>query len=360
MKSLNRQDWIIYGAYGYTGKLVVREAIARGRRPILAGRNEAKLKPLADEFELPLRAFDVGDAAGHLEGAGTLINCAGPFASTAEPVMAACLQRGLHYFDVTGEISVFQAAHKLHEAALKAAVILCPGVGFDIVPTDCLAALLKQELPDATHLELAFDFGTLPSMGTTRTAIQGIGDGCLIRENRALKSVGLGYSTIKVPFAGTDLWAVSLPWGDVFTSGISTGIPNAIVYGALPRVVCWSMKLSNPLRGFLARPAVQKMLVTLAGKFLDEGPDEGKRASARTGFWGRVTTADGRECSGTITGPSVYVLTVEMAVAIALEAEAREQDGGYFTASMLVGADFLSNREGYEVKVKGASGSPGS
>ncbi len=355
MKSLNRQDWIIYGAYGYTGELVVREAIARGRRPILAGRKEAKLKPLAAEFELPLRAFDVGDAAEHLDGAGTLINCAGPFESTAEPMIAACLERGLHYFDVTGEITVFQAAHKQHEAALKAGVILCPGVGFDIVPTDCLAALLKQELPDATHLELAFDFGTLPSMGTTRTAIQGIGDGCLIREHGALKSVGLGYSTIKVPFATADLWAVSLPWGDVFTSQISTGIPNAIVYGALPRAVCWSMKLSNPLRGFLARPGVQKKLVSLAGKFLDDGPDETKRANARTGFWGRVTTEDGRECSGTITGPSVYAMTAEMAVAIALEAEAWEQDGGYFTASMLVGADFLSNREGYKVEVQRAS-----
>ncbi|GMR22222.1 MAG: hypothetical protein BMS9Abin37_0556 [Acidobacteriota bacterium] len=155
-----------------------------------------------------------------------------------------------------------------------------------------------------------------------------------------------------------DLWAVSLPWGDVFTSQISTSIPNAIVYGALPRVVCWSMKLSNPLRGFLARPGVQKKLLSLAGKFLDDGPDETKRANARTGFWGRVTTEDGRECSGSITGPSVYALTAEMVVAIALEAEAWEQDGGYFTASMLVGADFLSNREGYKVKMKRASISP--
>jgi len=355
LQSPNRQDWMVYGAYGFTGELVVREAIAQGRRPILAGRNEASLKPLADKFELPLRPFDVGDAAEHLDGVGTLINCAGPFASTAEPLIAACLQRGLHYFDVTGEISIFQAAHKQHEAALKTGVILCPGVGFDIVPTDCLAALLKQALPDATHLELAFDFGTLPSMGTTRTAIQSIGDGCLIRENGVLKSVRLGYSTIKVPFASADLWAVSLPWGDVFTSHVSTRIPNAIVYGALPHAVCWLVRLSNPLRGFLARPGVQKKLVALAGRFLGDGPDESKRISARTGFWGRVTTGDGRECSGTITGPSVYAMTAELAVAIALKAESWEQDGGYFTASMLVGADFLSNREGYKVEVQRVS-----
>lgn len=353
--STNHQDWIIYGAYGYTGELVVREAIAQGRRATLAGRNEAKLKPLADKYELPLRVFDVNDAAAHLDGAGTLINCAGPFEVTAEPMMDACLERGLHYFDITGEIPVFQAAHKRHEDAIKAGVILCPGAGFDIVPTDCLAARLQQALPDATHLELAFDFGTLPSMGTARTAIQSVGEGCLIRENGELKNVGLGYRIRKVPFAHSELWSVSLPWGDVFTSQISTSIPNAIVYGALPRAICWGMKLSNPLRGILARPSIQKGLISLAQKFLNDGPDEKTRSHTPTNFWGRVTTADGRECSGIITGPSVYTMTAETAVAIALQAEGWEQEGGYFTASMLVGSDFLSNREGYEVEVYGVS-----
>ena len=351
MTSIHRKDWIIYGAYGYTGELVVREAIAQGRRQILAGRTEAKLKPLADKYDLPMRAFSINEAVEHIEGAGTLINCAGPFEITAEPMMDACLKHGIHYFDITGEIVVFQAAHYRNEQAIKAGVILCPGVGFDIVPTDCLAALLKRALPDATHLELAFDFGTLPSMGTTRTAIQGIGDGCLIRENSKLRSVGLGYRIRKIPFSSSDLWGVSLPWGDVFTSQISTGIPNAIVYGALPRAICWSMKLVNPLRGFLARPRIQKALISFAKKFLNDGPDEKTRSNTPTGFWGCVTTEDGRECSGTITAPSVYSMTAETAVAIALQAESCERSG-YFTASMLVGADFLSNRKGYQVEIK--------
>jgi len=164
----NRKNWMIYGAYGYTGELVVNEAIKNGRKPILSGRNEASLKLLSERYDLPIRSFSVDVTADYLDGVGTLINCAGPFEVTAEPVMDACLKHGVNYFDITGEISVFQAAYMRHDAAIKAKTVLCPGVGFDIVPTDCLAALLKLELPDATQLELAFDFGTLPSMGTTR------------------------------------------------------------------------------------------------------------------------------------------------------------------------------------------------
>jgi short subunit dehydrogenase-like uncharacterized protein len=347
----NRKNWLIYGAYGYTGELLVNEAIRNGRKPILAGRNEASLKLLAERYDLPVRAFSVDDTADHLDGVGALINCAGPFDLTAEPIMDACLEHGVHYFDITGEISVFQAAHNRHDAAIRKKTVLCPGVGFDIVPTDCLAALLKLELPDATQLELAFDFGTLPSMGTTRTGIQSIGEGCLIREEGKLKNVKLGYRIRKVPFPRSELWTVSLPWGDVFTTQISTGIPNAIVYGALPRYVCWLTRLSNPFRGILSRPGLQKWMISLAGKFLNDGPDEKTRANTHTEFWGRVSTDDGRECSGTISGPSVYDLTAETAVAIALKAEDDARGGGYFTASMLAGADFLSNRDGYKVEI---------
>jgi len=178
-----------------------------------------------------------------------------------------------------------------------------------------------------------------------------IGEGCLIREEGKLKNVKLGYRIRKIPFPDSDLWAVSLPWGDVFTTQISTGIPNAIVYGALPRFVCWLTRLSNPLRGLLSRPGLQQWMISQARRFLKEDPDEETRANTHTEFWGRVSTDDGRECSGTISGPSVYNLTAETAVAIALKAEDDAKGGGYFTASMLVGADFLSNRDGYKVEI---------
>jgi len=351
MRSISRQEWLIYGAYGYTGELILEEALDNGRHPILAGRNGAKLKTLADKHGLNYRVFTVENAIDNLEGAGTLINCAGPFELTSEPMMDACLERGLNYFDITGEITVFQAAHKRNDAAVKAGVIICPGVGLDIVPTDCIAAKLKDELPDASQLELAFDFGTLPSMGTAVTAIQGIGLGGMVREKGELKAVGHARYIRKVPFPNSPQWAASVPWGDVFTSQISTGIPNAVVYTALPWTVCWALKVVNPIRNCLSGPKVQKGLTALAGKFLDDGPNEIARINHRTRFWGRVTTEDGRECTCTIVAPSTYAMTAELAIAIALKSETWDGEGGYFTASMLVGADFLTDRSGYKVEL---------
>ncbi|MGD9126810.1 MAG: saccharopine dehydrogenase NADP-binding domain-containing protein [Planctomycetia bacterium] len=348
---MNHEPWMIYGAYGYTGELIVREAIDQGRRPILAGRDEAKLEALAETHGLPFRAFAVDDAAEQLNDVRLVLHCAGPFVHTAEPMMKACLERTVHYLDITGEIPVFQAAHRRHQAAVDAGVVLCPGVGFDVVPTDCLATLLKESLPEATHLELAFEFGSLPSLGTVRTAIEHIGAGGLIREDGQLKPVRLGYRIRKIPFARGDLWAVSLPWGDVFTSQISTGIPNAIVYGAMPRAACWSMRLANPIRGILIQPWAQRRLLWLAKRALGRGPNETVHKEVRSGFWGRVTSPDGQERTATITGPSAYRMTAELAVAMASEVEKRKGPGGYFTASMLVGADFLSGREGYHIEV---------
>jgi len=345
------KKWMIYGAYGYTGELVVQQAIAQQRQPVLAGRNEAKIKAVAEKYNLPYKAFNVENVGDFLEDTDILINCAGPFEQTAEPLMDACIKYKVHYFDITGEIPIYEAAYKRHFKANQAGVLLCPGVGFDIVPTDMLAALLARELPKATHLELAFNFGSLPSQGTARTAVINIGKGGLIRKEGELKQVGLGYRISKIPFENGTKSACSLPWGDVFTAYHSTGIRNTIVYCALPAVLCWNQKLTNPIRGFLARPFMQKMLLGLVDKFLDKGPNENTRLTAGTEFWGRVKEGDGREVSATLTGPSVYVMTAELSVAAALQAESISPEGGYYTASKLLGADFLSNRDGYTVKI---------
>ena len=123
--------WMIYGANGYTGELVARLAVARGERPVLAGRNAAAVGALLEEV----------DAVAH---------CAGPFVWTAKPMVDACLATGTHYVDVTGEPDVFEAVLARDAEAAAAGITLLTGGGFDVVPTDCLAGLLAAELPDAT------------------------------------------------------------------------------------------------------------------------------------------------------------------------------------------------------------------
>ena len=106
-------NWLIYGANGYTGELIAREAKKRGLNPILAGRNAAKVAALAQELGLEHRAFDLGspiEIGSHLGGVALVLHCAGPFSATSAPMIAACIQAKAHYLDITCEISVFEHA----------------------------------------------------------------------------------------------------------------------------------------------------------------------------------------------------------------------------------------------------------
>src|SRR6059058_4580809 len=147
--------FLIYGANGYTGELIAREAVRRGHRPILAGRHAERIEPLAGELQCPWRVFDLLDAK-EVEGVALVLHCAGPFVHTSAPMVRACLAAGTHYLDITGEITVFESIMAIDAEARRRGVTLLPGVGFDVVPTDCLAAMLARRLPDADDLTLAF------------------------------------------------------------------------------------------------------------------------------------------------------------------------------------------------------------
>src|SRR5580765_7458313 len=151
--------WMIYGANGYTGRLAARLAKDSKLSPVLAGRHAEHIRPLARELGLESRVFDLDDpavATANLQGVAAVLHCAGPFSATSRPMLTACLRATTHYLDITGEIPVFEDIHSREREIIEAGIIAIPGVGFDVVPTDCLAAMLKRELPSATHLKLAF------------------------------------------------------------------------------------------------------------------------------------------------------------------------------------------------------------
>jgi short subunit dehydrogenase-like uncharacterized protein len=166
----NHAKWMIYGANGYTGHLIAVEAERRRLKPMLAGRS-------ADPIGLPAQIFDLSDivsSTAALSEIAVVANCAGPFTATSGPMIEACLKSRTHYLDITGEIEVFVAAQRRQEDAKSAGVVICPGVGFDVIPTDCIAAVLKEALPDGTHLVLAFDAGGPMSPGTARTMAESL------------------------------------------------------------------------------------------------------------------------------------------------------------------------------------------
>ncbi|MEL6134213.1 MAG: saccharopine dehydrogenase NADP-binding domain-containing protein, partial [Bacteroidota bacterium] len=225
--------FLLYGAYGYTGQLIVRLAKAQGMEPILAGRNAEKLQALADTHGFETRVFDLADTQA-LEAAlhevPVVLHAAGPFIHTAKPMMEACIRTQTHYLDITGEIQVFEMGKRRDVQAQEAGIMIMPGTGFDVVPTDCLALFLKEQLPDATHLQLAFAGNGGLSHGTALTMIENLGSPGAIRKDGKITPVPQGYKAKEIPFKLKPRFCMTIPWGDVSTAYYSTSIPNIEVY----------------------------------------------------------------------------------------------------------------------------------
>ena len=341
-------SWIIYGANGYTGKLMAEEAVRRGLQPILAGRDAAAVTALANELGLNSKVFPLDDIAGirdAIHATRLVLHCAGPFAVTAEPMIEACLAEGVHYLDITGEISVFEHAHSRDQEARRADVVLLPGVGFDIVPTDCLASSLVEALPAATQLRLAFEMTGGPSRGTAKTGIEGLGSGGWVRRDGKLKQVPMAWKTRKIPFAHGERLGVTIPWGDVYTAFISTGIPDIEVYISLPPpLIAWLRRLRwlQPLLGLAPLQALLKSRVDSK----PVGPSEQVRKDSYGELWGEVRSADGRTLSATMTTPNGYDVTVSAALGIVEYLLENAVEGGYYTPSLLMGSGYAATLPG--------------
>lgn len=351
--SENSPSWMIYGATGYTGRLAVEQAVADGMRPIIAGRNPELVKALATRHGLDWRAFELTDADATREGirgCRAVLHCAGPFSVTSQPMIEACLAEQAHYLDITGEIQVFANAHRQSDEARRRDVLLIPGVGFDVVPSDCLAARLVQALPAATHLTLAFDAAGGPSPGTAKTAAQGMSKGGCVREDGKLKRVPAAWKTRMVPFAPGERQAVTIPWGDVYTAYVSTGVPNIEVYMAVPPARIAQMRRMRLLAPLMGLGFVQAFISKRIEKSVS-GPSAEKRANTRSELWGEVVSADGRRVSATMTAPNGYELTVTAGLAVTRHVLENDIEGGYFTPSLLMGAEFAESLPGVSIQI---------
>ncbi|HEV7701411.1 MAG TPA: saccharopine dehydrogenase NADP-binding domain-containing protein [Pyrinomonadaceae bacterium] len=333
--------FMIYGAYGYTGELITRMAAERGMKPILAGRNEAKVGEIAMTHGFEYRAFGLDNAAKvdeALAGVGVVLHCAGPFSITSRPMVEACLRNKKHYTDITGEIAVFEACAAMGKKAQDAGVMIMPGVGFDVVPSDCLARHLKDRLPTATHLSLAFyGMGGL-SHGTQSTMVMNVGKGGAIRKDGNITPVPAAWKTREIDFGEVKKTGVTIPWGDVATAFYSTGIPNIEVFTVVPEKNLTMMKLSNYVGGMLAWGPIQKYLQS---KIPPGGPSDEQRAKGRSLMWGEATDDAGNGVEARQQGPEGYTLTAIAALNIVEKILSGSYTPGYQTPAKVYGADLV-------------------
>jgi short subunit dehydrogenase-like uncharacterized protein len=337
-------DFLIYGANGYTGELIAREAVRRGMRPILAGRNAPTLAELAQEPGLEHRCFALEDAAAvmcGLQGMTAVLNCAGPFAHTAAPLASACLRAHVHYLDITGEAQVFADMAARTSEAREAGVMLMPGVGFEVVPSDCLAAHLKRRLPSATRLALGFQAGAQMSRGTALTVVESMSQEGLVRHGGVLQKVPTGWKTRLIDFGAGPVKAMTIPWGDVVTAYYSTGIGDIEVYMAVPLATRLAARLSWLLTSSFVQNWLKRRI-----KAGPPGPTAEQRQQGRSYLWGQVDDDAGHVAVSRLRGPEGYELTVQTALAVVNRVMDGAAPAGYQTPATAYGADFILAIEG--------------
>lgn len=338
--------FMIYGANGYTGELIAREAVKRGMKPILAGRSQNKVKPLADELDLVCRTFSLADKKSMdytLKEVDFVIHCAGPFSLTSTQMVNGCLRTGTHYLDITGEIQVFEEMAARDQKAKDAGIMVMPGVGFDVVPTDCLGRHLKDRLPEADSLTLAFYGLGRISHGTQTTMTMNVGNGGAIRENGMIKNVPAAYETKEIDFGEVTKKAVTIPWGDVSTSFYTTGIPNIKVFTVLPEKQLKLLKMSRYLGWLLATGPIQSYL---QGQIPEGGPSEEEREQGKTYLWGRVEDKNGNAVESRLQGPEGYKFTMLTALRITERLLEGEFKTGFQTPAGCYGAELVMEIEG--------------
>lgn len=345
--------WLLYGATGYTGRLIAKRAQRKGLNPILGGRRASALSELARDLNLRYRVLDLSEpdaVRAQLDDIDAVLNCAGPFTATAPAMVDACLRAGTHYLDITGEIPVFEHCHNQDARARERGVALVPGVGFDVVPTDCLAAKLKAALPGATSLVLAFEAEGGPSPGTAKTAVQGLGDGGLVRRGGRLRRVPLAYKTREVTFKKRRRLVVTIPWGDVYTAYVTTGIPDIEVYMSAPPRAVKRLQRLRYIRYLLKLPPVRAWLQRRAGA-RTRGPDEGTRSTTHCYIYGEVGDGQGGSARGHMVTPNGYTMTVNAALGVVERVLGEGVPGGYYTPALLMGADFAASLPDVEMVV---------
>jgi len=338
-------SWALYGATGYTGPLISERAVARGHKPLLLGRSAEKLEALAGRHGLPYRAVPLDDGAGlrdAIRGMKAVVHAAGPFIHTSAPMVQACLDEKVSYLDITGEPDVFKAVYARDAEAKERGVALIPGVGFDVIPSNCLCAYVAAKVEQPHTLEFALaGIGTL-SPGTVKSAVPLVlGGGKVFRDGRETPWP-LGKGTRRVKLSTREVWAAVAPISDLYAAQRATQIPNVTAYFAVPSRFASLGRIGWPL-GVVALPLLRAVL---GGGRLDatiekrvKGGTAESRAAGHSHLWARAEGPRG-SAEAWLDCSEGYEFTGHAAV-LAVERVIAHAPRGALAPAVAFGADFV-------------------
>ncbi|MEO6167831.1 MAG: saccharopine dehydrogenase NADP-binding domain-containing protein [Chitinophagales bacterium] len=338
------QQQMIYGATGYMGKLITRKLVEEGLKPILAGRSE-RVEQFARAYGLDHRIFALDQQEvvnENLKGISLLINLAGPFNLTNRPLVIACLANKAHYIDISGESTVFQTVFSFHEKAKEAGIMLMPGTGFGIVPTDVMALILKQEMPDGDKLVLGFAIEGRASQGTMRVGIKSIHQPGVEIVNGKQQAAKPAAKSFQTTIANKKMTMVQNPWrGDLFTAPITTGIQNIVTYTAFPKLLVTVMRHPSLFGGVMK----SKFMDWLISR-MPEGPDEKELKNGKSYVYGKISNSAGEQLEKVMTGPEAYLYTAITTIHIAKNILKGDFKFGFQTPAGLYGKELITGIEG--------------
>jgi short subunit dehydrogenase-like uncharacterized protein len=337
------ESCVLYGATGFTGRRLAETLRRRGCELQLAGRSADKLRALGAELDLPQRTCDLqkpAQIAALLAGAELLVNAAGPFSATAPPLIAACLERGVHYLDITGEALMIEHAARFSHAARAAGVMLLPGIGFDVVPSDCLAVHVARRLPQATRLSIGLSGLSWPSRGSAKTMIDLLDQPIWARRRGTLCEVPVAARERDFDYGGGARASVAVAWGDIVSAHFSTGIPDITTYFEATSAVRIHTQLMRWFGWAIPGSPWQPML-TAAAEFLPEGPSAAALAQRQAVIVAEVEDDHGRRARARLRTPEVYAFTAEVAAEIILRVLGGDVQPGFQTACRLYGPEFV-------------------
>ncbi|MBD3195634.1 MAG: NAD(P)H-binding protein [Candidatus Lokiarchaeota archaeon] len=343
IKIPNDINWILYGAYGYTGRLIAKESIKAGLKPVLAGRNPNKLIPLAKKKNLEYRVFSLKNRKEIIENIkdfDIIFNAAGPFEITSLPIVKSCLKTSTNYLDITGEIGVFEQNFSFHNEALEKEIVIVSGVGFDVVPSDCLAKYVSGRIEKPKELEIGIAGMSGFSGGTLKTMLRNLPHGTAMRRNGKIITAPLGRPQKEIQFIDKKRNCYALSWGDISTAYRSTKISNINVYMALPKAIKYITGPTEPLvRKIFELDAVQNITQSWISNNI-KGPNKKVRQKSSSYLWAKVQNDNGESYQAWLKTIEAYRLTAVSAVKC-VKKVSRNNLKGVLTPSNAFGEDFI-------------------
>lgn len=344
---------LIYGAYGYSGKGIARTAAEYGITPVLSGRNGEKLKAIADELGYDYITLSLDDNHAKLvevlQGFELVMHIAGPYTYTGKPMIDAAVEAGTHYVDLTGENHVIQAELDRHQEYVDAGIMVMPAVGYDVVPTDCLNLYVAGKVDNPIELIMIMNGeyrsaeGTPASRGTIKSALEMLSLPLLMRQDGQMIEVEQP-KVMTREFNGEERTMVQIPWADMITSWVSTGIPTIEVYqvqtGEIPGWVPW----------LASRPWGKSLLIWLIDEFFPEGPTDEAQATRQTQLVATATNARGESASAEMITPEPYLLTFHSSLMIAKRIMAGQWKPGFQTPAKMYGSELALEIPGVSIR----------